>query len=138
MGFIGFVRPAGEQYRHWRSCRRGGLRCCRAAEWSCRDRKRWSGRSSIGGSTGRTFSRAVKGRLAHLVEYTVFCDELADRIGCKPRRSDLARESGRFRQRYFEGPFVAAQYRLVGPHAKPEVAREVIENLPVMIGAATG
>jgi hypothetical protein len=28
-------------------------------------------------------------------------------------------------------PFVAAQYRLIGPHAKPEIARRVITDLPL-------
>lgn len=78
------------------------------------------------------FFRAVKGRLAHLVEHTPFCDELAEQIGCKPTWRDIRRESRTFQRKFMVGPFVPAQYRLVGPHAKPEITRAVIENAPVM------
>jgi hypothetical protein len=37
-----------------------------------------------------------------------------------------------FRRRFFEAPFVSAQYRLIGPHAEPELARRVIEKLPIV------
>ena len=78
------------------------------------------------------FFRAVVGRLDHLVEHTAFCDELAARVGCKPTWRDIRRESRRFQRKFVAGPFVAAQYRLVGPHAKPEIARAVIKNVPIM------
>jgi dimethylaniline monooxygenase (N-oxide forming) len=78
------------------------------------------------------FFRAVQGRLNHLVDFTSFCDALASQIGCKPSRAALARESFRFRLHFFASPFVSAQYRLVGPHAKPEMAREVISRLPIV------
>ncbi len=132
LGFIGFVRPAGgavpplaELQARWFALLQSSRVELPGQEEMERSIQYWR-------EYRAHFFRAVKGRLAHLVEYTVFCDELAARIGCKPRWTDLRKESGRFRERYFEGPFVAAQYRLVGPHAKPEVAREVIENLPVM------
>jgi dimethylaniline monooxygenase (N-oxide forming) len=79
----------------------------------------------------RHFFRAVRGRLDYLVDFTSLCDELASTIGCKPTREAIRRESVRFRLRFQAGPFVAAQYRLVGPHAKPAIAREVIGRLPV-------
>jgi dimethylaniline monooxygenase (N-oxide forming) len=75
--------------------------------------------------------RPLAGRIAELVDHTAFCDALADRIGCKPTRALVARESRAFRRRFDAGPFVAAQYRLTGPHARPELARAVIEALPV-------
>ncbi len=75
--------------------------------------------------------RAVRGRLDHLVDFTSFCDELAARIGCKPARDDIDQESRAFRLRFYASPFVAAQYRLVGPHAKPSIARQVITSLPI-------
>jgi hypothetical protein len=53
------------------------------------------------------------------------------RIGCKPTLSAIRRESLRFRVRFFAGPYVAAQYRLIGPHAKPTIARQVIAGLPI-------
>lgn len=75
--------------------------------------------------------RAVRGRLDYLVDFASICDELAAVIGCKPTRAALRRESAGFRLRFFCSPFVAAQYRLVGPHAEPSLARQVIEGLPV-------
>jgi len=78
------------------------------------------------------FFRAVKGRLEHLVEHTPVCDELAERIGCKPTWRDIRRESRLFQRKFMVGPFVPAQYRLVGPHARPEIARAVIESAPIM------
>jgi len=77
------------------------------------------------------YFRAVRGRLDYLVDYTSCSDELASRIGCKPTREALSRESRRFRRRFVSAPFVAAQYRLVGPHAEPALARRVIEGLPI-------
>ena len=76
--------------------------------------------------------RAIRGRLDHLVDYTFCCDALASQIGCKPALSDIQKESRRFRRRFIAGPFVAAQYRLVGPHAQPELARAVIESVPMI------
>jgi dimethylaniline monooxygenase (N-oxide forming) len=76
--------------------------------------------------------RAVWRRLDYLVDHTPFCDELASRIGCKPTWRAVRQESLPFRLRFFAAPFVAAQYRMVGPHAKPWVTREVITSLPIM------
>jgi dimethylaniline monooxygenase (N-oxide forming) len=75
--------------------------------------------------------RAVRGRLDYLVDHVPFCDALAEMVGCKPTRGAIGRESRRFRRRFVAGPFSAAQYRLIGPHAKPDLARRVIENLPI-------
>jgi dimethylaniline monooxygenase (N-oxide forming) len=75
--------------------------------------------------------RPVRGRLNHLVDFTSTCDELASLVGCKPTRAALAKESRRFRLRFYGSPFVAAQYRMVGPHAAPAIARQVIEGLPI-------
>jgi hypothetical protein len=75
--------------------------------------------------------RAVKERLGYLVDFTSGCDALASMIGCKPTWRDIRKESARFRRRFISGPFAAAQYRMIGPHAEPEIARAVIENLPI-------
>ena len=75
--------------------------------------------------------RALRGSLEHLVDFTSTCDALAEQIGCKPTKAALRQESRLFRHRFFAGPFVAAQYRLIGPHANPALAREIIESLPV-------
>lgn len=132
LGFIGFLRPAFGaipplaelQARWFAQIQSGRLELPPIGEM----------RQSIDRSTQfrRQFFRAVRGRLDHLVEFTPFCDELASRIGCKPTWRDLKAESRAFRKRFVAGPFVAAQYRLVGPHAKPDLARNLIEALPVM------
>jgi len=75
--------------------------------------------------------RAVRERLDYLVDHTPFCDELASRIGCKPTWHAVRQQKLAFRLRFFAAPFVAAQYRLIGPHAKPELARSVINGLPI-------
>ncbi len=83
----------------------------------------------------RHYFRAIRGRLDYLVDYTSLCDELASRVGCKPTRAALRRESFGFRVRFFAAPFVAAQYRLVGPHARPAIARGVITSSPIAFPA---
>jgi dimethylaniline monooxygenase (N-oxide forming) len=79
----------------------------------------------------RHYFRPVGARLDHLVDFTSLCDQLASEIGCKPTREAIRTESRGFRLRFYAAPFVAAQYRLVGPHAKPGLARDVIAGLPV-------
>jgi dimethylaniline monooxygenase (N-oxide forming) len=79
----------------------------------------------------RHYFRAVRERLDYLVDFYSLCDDLAEKIGCKPTREAIRRESLRFRVRFFAGPYVAAQYRLIGPHAKPALARQVIAGLPI-------
>ena len=132
LGFIGFLRPAfgaipplAELQARWFALIQSGQRVLPPRAEMQQSIDYWK-------NFRIHFFRAVKGRLDHLVEYTPFCDELAGRIGCKPTWRDIRRESRRFRRKFMVGPFVAAQYRLVGPHAKPEIARAVIENAPVM------
>jgi dimethylaniline monooxygenase (N-oxide forming) len=131
LAFIGFLRPAfgaipplAELQARWFALIQSG-RVALPSEAEMR--------SSIAHWTNYRAHvfRAIRGRLDHLVDYTVFCDELASRIGCKPTWRDLRKEDRRFRRRFIAAPFVAAQYRLVGPHARPEVAREVIGNLRI-------
>ena len=132
MGFIGFLRPAfgaipplAELQARWFARLQSGCSTLPAPAEMRQSIDYWT-------QFRAHFFRAVKGRLDHLVEHTPFCDELAARIGCKPTWRDIRRESRRFQQNFVAGPFVAAQYRLVGPHAKPDIARTVIENVPIM------
>jgi dimethylaniline monooxygenase (N-oxide forming) len=132
LGFIGFVRPAfgaipplAELQARWFALVQSGRVGLPSQTEMQRSIDYWR-------RFHAHFFRALKGSLAHLVEFTPFCDELAERIGCKPTWRDIRRESRRFQRRFMAGPFVAAQYRLVGPHAKPALARAVIENVPVM------
>ena len=132
LGFIGFLRPAfgaipplAELQARWFALVQSGARELPSRAGMQEAIDRWTHfRAHI--------FRAVRGRLDHLVDHTPFCDELASRIGCKPGWRDLRQESPSFRLRFFAAPFVAAQYRLVGPHAKPDLARDVIATLPVV------
>ncbi len=131
LGFIGFVRPAfgaipplAELQARWFALLQTGhltlpskVAMKESIERSSQNR-------------GHIF-RAVKGRLDYLVDFTSCCDGLASMIGCKPAWHDIRNENSRFRRRFLSGPFAAAQYRMVGPHARPEIARAVIENLPI-------
>lgn len=131
LGFIGFLRPAygaipplAELQARWFSLLQSRKLELPPADKMHESIERWTRyRAHI-------FS-AVRGRLEHLVDHTPFCDELASQIGCKPTRKAVWQEGLGFRLRFFAAPFVAAQYRLVGPHAKPSITREVIARLPI-------
>jgi dimethylaniline monooxygenase (N-oxide forming) len=132
LGFIGFLRPAfgaipplAELQARWFALLQSGRLALPSAE---------SMRESIAYWTryrAHVF-HPVKERLDYLVDHTPFCDALAAQVGCKPSWDDVRRESRRFRSKFIAAPFVSAQYRLVGPHAKPELARQVIERLPIV------
>ncbi|MDQ5821260.1 MAG: NAD(P)-binding domain-containing protein [Actinomycetota bacterium] len=131
LGFIGFVRPAlgaipplAELQARWFASLLSGKSDLPTEEEM---------RASIDRRAAfrRHYFRAVPGRLEYLVDYTSLCDELASMVGCKPNRDALRQESLRFRLHFMISPFVAAQYRLVGPHAKPAITRQVITDLPV-------
>ncbi len=132
LGFIGFLRPAfgaipplAELQARWFALVQSGKVTLPSAAEMQQSIDYWT-------RYRKHFFRAIKGRLDHLVEFTPLCDELATRVGCKPTWKDIRREGRRFRRKFMVGPFVAAQYRLVGPHNRPEIARSVIENAPVM------
>lgn len=132
LGFIGFVRPAfgaipplAELQARWFALIQSGRLVLPPDSEMRQSIDHWT-------HVRMHVFRAIK-RLDHLVDFTPFCDELASRIGCKPTWRDIRRESRAFRRRFIAGPFVAAQYRLVGPNAQPEMARCVIENLPMVV-----
>jgi dimethylaniline monooxygenase (N-oxide forming) len=131
LGFIGFLRPAfgaipplAELQARWFALVQCGLRSLPPREQMEESIAYWR-------AFHRRIFRPVAERLGHLVDFTVFSDELATQVGCKPLARQLRRENRSFRWRFHAGPFVAAQYRLVGPNAKPDQAREIIEGLPV-------
>jgi Flavin-binding monooxygenase-like len=131
LAFIGFLRPAfgaipplAELQARWLALLLSGkTELPPAAEM----------RASIDRLKGfrRHYFRAVRERLDYLVDFFSVCDELAAMIGCKPSLDAVRQESLRFRFHFFAAPFVAAQYRLIGPHAKPSIARQVITDLPI-------
>jgi dimethylaniline monooxygenase (N-oxide forming) len=131
LGFIGFLRPAfgaipplAELQARWFALVLSGTLALPTVDVM---------REAIERSTrfrSHVF-RAVRERLDYLVDYTPFCDELASQIGCKPTWRVVRQEKLSFRLRFFAAPFVAAQYRLIGPHARPDLARAVIARLPI-------
>lgn len=133
LGFIGFVRPgfgaipplAELQARWFALLLSGTVKLPSEAEMNTSIERQARFRQD--------YFRAVHGRLDYLVDYTSLCDELASEVGCKPTRAALRRESRAFRVRFFASPFLAAQYRLVGPHAKPEIPRQVITGSPIAL-----
>jgi dimethylaniline monooxygenase (N-oxide forming) len=132
LAFVGFVRPAfgaipplAELQARWFALVQSGRVTLPSADEMQRSIAYWK-------DFRAQFFRALREGLDHLVEHTPFCDAIAAEIGCKPTSSAVRSESRRFRRKFFAGPFVAAQYRLVGPHAKPEIARRVIEHAPIM------
>jgi dimethylaniline monooxygenase (N-oxide forming) len=132
LSFIGFLRPAfgaipplAELQARWFALLQSGKLELPSSENMQESIEHWT-------RFRAHMFRAVWGRLDHLVDHTPFCDELASQIGCKPTRWAVWQEGLRFRLRFFAAPFVAAQYRLVGPHAKPWITREVITHLPIM------
>lgn len=131
LGFIGFLRPGfgaipplAELQARWFALVQSGERKLPSQEVMLESIRHWTG-------FRRHIFRATGERIQHLVDHTVFCDELATQVGCKPGRKDLRQQNRAFRLRFYAGPFVAAQYRLAGPHAKPELARKIIEGMPV-------
>ena len=131
LGFIGFVRPAfgaipplAELQARWFA-----RLLSRELELPSAEEMKQSVETSEE-KRHHVFS-AKDDRLTHLVDHTEFCDLLADQAGCKPRLEDLEKESRAFRKRFWSGPFIAAQYRLAGPGAKPELARQIVESMPL-------
>ncbi len=77
----------------------------------------------------RAYFSAVFDRLPQLVDYSTYMDEMAERIGCKPRAVDYLLQP-RLLFKLYTAPFSSAQYRLRGPHAKPGAARNVLLSAP--------
>ena len=65
-------------------------------------------------------------RLVTLVDWIPYMDQLAARIGCRPQLGDVLLRP-RLAWQLATGPMLAAQYRLSGPDAKPELAEQSLE-----------
>ncbi|CAM9349400.1 unnamed protein product [Phaeothamnion confervicola] len=66
-----------------------------------------------------------------LVDYQIYLDDLAGLIGVRPPLRKLFFTNFKMWYKIMLGPFTVHQYRLVGPHAKPERAAEVYARQPV-------
>src|SRR3954447_13112485 len=66
-----------------------------------------------------------------LVDYTTFLDGVAELVDCAPQLTDYL-DDPPLLYKLICGTIIAATYRLRGPGADPEMAREVILRLPVV------
>lgn len=66
----------------------------------------------------------------NIVSYTTYMDGLADLVGCRPRVRDHL-VNPRLAYRLVCGANIPTAYRLSGPHAQPDMAKEVLMSLPV-------
>ena len=62
-------------------------------------------------------------------DFVALADGLAREVGVWPALAD----DDPLRARIMEGPLVPAHYRLMGPHAKPELARALIAETPAPV-----
>ena len=64
----------------------------------------------------------------------VYVNALARKeVGCEPKLFDLLRFSPKICYYLMAGPYCMSMYRLSGPHATPEIAREVYEKKPQLV-----
>lgn len=77
----------------------------------------------------RRYHAQVFDRMPYIVDYAGFMDEVAELIGCKPRLSDLVTRP-RLLYKLHTVAFGGVQYRLRGPHARPQMAAKVLLHTP--------
>lgn len=68
--------------------------------------------------------------ISSLVNYNTYIDSLAELVGCKPKIPSFFKDRNWYLKMWFGTQF-SAQYRLEGPHAKPEEARKFLESFPI-------
>ncbi|MHA7648549.1 FAD-dependent oxidoreductase [Mycobacterium sp. ML4] len=71
-------------------------------------------------------------RIAVLTDYLRFMESIAAEIGCSPPLLRLFLTDLRLWAKVLFGPLCGAQYRLEGPGAEPNIAREVLMRAPTM------
>ena len=76
----------------------------------------------------KDFFAVVSDRITGLVDYSSYMDQLAGFVGCKPRWKDLWKDPVLLFRVHFN-PFLACQYRLIGPHPKRELARKTMTSV---------
>lgn len=72
-------------------------------------------------------------RIGTLVDYLPFVNSIAALLGASPPLLKYALTDPYFFVRLFVGPATVAQFRLRGPNAKPNIARNTIESYPLPI-----
>lgn len=69
-------------------------------------------------------------RVKGLVDFQLYNDDLAGLIGCLPNLGEIWRTEKWLWSKLMFGPFTSTQYRLKGPRATPDYARDVIGRYP--------
>ena len=72
------------------------------------------------------------GRVNALTDHLRFLDSMATVIGCQPPLRSLFLTGPATWSKVLFGPLNGAQYRLAGPGAEPELAREILSRVPTM------
>jgi len=72
------------------------------------------------------------GRVNALTDHLRFLDSMATVIGCQPPLGKLFLTEPATWAKVLFGPLNGAQYRLAGPGAEPELAREILSRVPTM------
>jgi dimethylaniline monooxygenase (N-oxide forming) len=72
-----------------------------------------------------------KTRVKGLVDFQLYCDDLASQMGVLPPLRKLFLTNPRVWFKIMFGPFTMHQYRIQGPAADPQRAQEVYKKLPV-------
>lgn len=70
-------------------------------------------------------------RVKGLVDFQLYCDDLASQYGALPPLRKLFFTKPKIWWKIMFGPFTMHQYRLVGPYANPEIAERVYAKQPV-------
>lgn len=68
--------------------------------------------------------------VSSLVNYNKYIDSIAALVGCQPKIPSFFEDRKMFLKMWFGTQF-SAQYRLTGPHAKPEPALRFLEKFPI-------
>jgi dimethylaniline monooxygenase (N-oxide forming) len=134
LAFIGFVRPPigaippmAEMQARWYAQVIGGKLPLPSRVDMEHDVERRRYKRSI-------YFGAVFQRLPNLVDFSTYMDELAEEIGCKPQVSKYIKRP-RLLYKLYTSAFAGVQYRLTGPHARPEIAEKVLLHAPSYVPA---
>ncbi len=68
--------------------------------------------------------------VSSLVNYNTYIDSLAELVGCKPDIPSFFKDRKMYLKLWFGTQF-SCQYRLTGPHAKPDEAHKFLRSFPI-------
>jgi dimethylaniline monooxygenase (N-oxide forming) len=126
MAFIGFVRPSGlgaipplaEMQARWVSCVVGERVDLPSPVKMMED----------AAAARNIFQSVRKFNNEMLVTYSYYATMIANEIGVQPHMFKILQEDPQFWWKLLFHPFTMHQFRLHGIHAKPKVARDIIDN----------